>query len=200
MEIIAVTNGKMKEDDLIETIVQITPYVDQVILREKQKSFYEYLSFIFNLLQTGVDKSKLCVHTHAEIASVSEIPNLHLPEKGEPVEKVKHTYPELTVGVSVHSLQSAVQEEKNGADYVMFGHVYRTKSKEGQEPRGMDLFKKCCTSLYIPVIAIGGITPDRVEDLSASKAGGMAIMSGIFSASDPVYAVSRFQKEVLLYD
>ena len=200
MVLVAVTNGKLEEGRLGVVIKEIAPYVHWIILRENQKTPQAYLSFVKHLLESGVHKQKLCIHDRVDIACLSGINKVHLPEKGLPVRDVKASFPFLKIGVSVHSVEAARQAEEQGADYAMFGHIYQTASKEGIEPRGLEELEKITGQLHIPVIAIGGITPERVSCLYEKGASGAAVMSGIFNEDDPLKAVRTYKKEELLYE
>ncbi|QAS51276.1 thiamine phosphate synthase [Halobacillus litoralis] len=199
MKLVAVTNGEMEETDLVRTILDLAEVVDLIILREKQKTVSGYLSFVRNLLESGVPKQKLCVHKHMDVAGLTGVDHLHLPENGAAVNKVRKIYPHLTVGVSVHTIDAAIQAEEEGADYVMYGHVYSTSSKKGRTPRGIGNVANLTGVLSIPVVAIGGIHPGKVKELTAIGVEGIAVMSGIFSAEDPLEAADRYKRKGL-YD
>lgn len=196
MKLIAVTDGNMAEAELVETVQTIAPYVDFIILREKQKSPRAYLTFVNRLLAAGVAKDRLCIHEHAVICAITGVNRLHLPENSLPVNKIKQLFPSLTIGVSVHTLPKAVEAEQNGADYVMYGHVYATASKKGMEPRGIKQLEKIISSVYLPVIAIGGINVTKMEELAQVNADGIAIMSAVFSQDNPLEAVKRLREGV----
>lgn len=84
---------------------------------------------------------------------------------------------ELVLGVSIHSAEEAIEAEKLGADYLIAGNVFETECKPGLKGRGIDFIKKVCESVNIPVIAIGGITPDNLNELINTKVFGVAVMS-----------------------
>lgn len=94
--------------------------------------------------------------------------------------QVRARFPHLHIGRSVHSLEEAVQAEKEDADYVLFGHVFETDCKKGLEGRGVSLLSDIKQRISVPVIAIGGMTPDRLRDVKRAGAEGIAVMSGIF--------------------
>ena len=73
-----------------------------------------------------------------DIALLRQIPNIHLPSHGLPVKEVKNQFPYMQVGRSVHTLDEAIQAEKDGADYVLYGHCFETNSKRGLAPNGID--------------------------------------------------------------
>ena len=99
----------------------------------------------------------------------------------------------LRIGASVHSLPDAIEAEINGADWLVFGPIYDTPSKRGYgPPQGLDKLARVATAVKIPVIAIGGITPERVRDVKRAGAGGVAVISAILMADSPADATGRF--------
>ena len=99
----------------------------------------------------------------------------------------------LRIGASVHSLQDAVDAELEGADWVTYGPVYETPSKRPYgPPQGLARLADVARGLRIPVIAIGGITPERVKDVREAGARGVAVISSILAADSPADATRRF--------
>jgi thiamine-phosphate pyrophosphorylase len=99
----------------------------------------------------------------------------------------------LRVGVSVHSLEDAVDAELKGADWVTYGPVYDTPSKRQYgAPQGLERLATVARGLRIPVVAIGGITPERVKEVRAAGARGVAVISAILAAESPAAATRRF--------
>jgi thiamine-phosphate pyrophosphorylase len=99
----------------------------------------------------------------------------------------------LRIGVSVHSLQDAVDAELKGADWITYGPVYDTPSKRPYgPPQGLERLAAVARGLRIPVVAIGGITPERVKDVRAAGARGVAAISSILAADSPADATRRF--------
>ena len=99
----------------------------------------------------------------------------------------------LLIGASVHSLAEAVEAEASGADWLVFGPIYDTASKRRYgPPQGLGALEQVAAAVRIPAIAIGGITPERVEDVCAAGAAGVAVISAILSAAVPGDATRRF--------
>jgi thiamine-phosphate pyrophosphorylase len=99
----------------------------------------------------------------------------------------------LRIGVSVHSLEDALDAEQKGADWVTYGPVYDTPSKRPYgAPQGLERLATVTRGLRIPVVAIGGITPERVKDVRAAGARGVAAISSILAADSPADATRRF--------
>jgi thiamine-phosphate pyrophosphorylase len=103
----------------------------------------------------------------------------------------------LRIGVSVHSLEEAVDAELKGADWVTYGPVYDTPSKRRYgAPQGLERLATVARGLRIPVVAIGGIIPERVKDVRAAGAHGVAAISSILAADSPAAATRRFLEEL----
>ena len=99
----------------------------------------------------------------------------------------------LLIGVSVHSLEEAVEAELKGADWVVFGPVYDTPSKRAYgPPQGVARLERVATTVRFPVIAIGGITPERVGEVLGAGARGVAAIAAILAADSPADATRRF--------
>jgi len=99
----------------------------------------------------------------------------------------------LRIGVSVHSLEEAVEAELKGADWVVFGPVYDTPSKRAYgPPQGVARLERVATTVRLPVIAIGGITPERVREVLGAGARGVAAITAILAADSPADATRRF--------
>jgi thiamine-phosphate pyrophosphorylase len=101
----------------------------------------------------------------------------------------------LRIGASAHSLADALDAELKGADWVVFGPVYATPSKRPYgPPQGLERLAEVARGLRIPVIAIGGITPERVGEVRRAGARGVAVISSILAADSPGEATGRFLK------
>ena len=99
----------------------------------------------------------------------------------------------LRIGVSVHSLEEAVEAELKGADWVVFGPVYDTPSKRAYgPPQGVARLARVAATVRLPVIAIGGINPERVREVQQGGARGVAVISAILAAESPGDATRRF--------
>ncbi len=97
------------------------------------------------------------------------------------------------VGISCYdSLSKAIRAEEERADYVAFGCFFASRTKPEARPVPVDILKR--TSVRIPVVAIGGITPENGKALIESGADLLAVIGGIFGQIDPGRAASRYAK------
>jgi thiamine-phosphate pyrophosphorylase len=99
----------------------------------------------------------------------------------------------LAIGASVHSLDEAVDAERQGADWIVFGPVYDTPSKRRWgPPQGLERLGRVAAAVRVPVIAIGGITPERVAAVRAAGAAGVAAIGALLDTDAPGEATKRF--------
>lgn len=196
MELHAVTNDSLPVDELIKQIKAIAPEVDFIHIRERSKTASELVDLVKRLFLEGVPKEKLIINDRVDVALLTNIHRVHLPGHSFSPKELLQKFPHLHAGVSVHSIEEAKAAEKNGAEYVMFGHVYDTTCKPGLQARGVQLVKELTSSLSIPVVAIGGLTPDRIPELKHANVKGIAVMSGIFTHHQPRMMAQAFSKQV----
>ena len=94
--------------------------------------------------------------------------------------------PGFLIGASVHSLAQAHEAVSQGADFLVFGPIYDTPSKRQYgAPQGLAALERVAAASTRPVIAVGGITPERVAEVRAAGAAGIAVISAIIAAACP---------------
>lgn len=98
------------------------------------------------------------------------------------------------VGVSAQTVEQALLAQKQGADYLGVGAVFPTSSKDDAVEVNHETLKAICDTVDIPVIAIGGITKDNVQELSGCGICGIAVISAIFAKPD-IRSAARELKE-----
>lgn len=192
MRLHLISTGSIHPLDEIKTFQSLQPYTDQLHLREPNLSAAELLDLIDALLAHGYSSDQLTVHDRVDVAHVAGI-GVQLTRRSLRVRDVRRHFPDLVIGKSVHSLAEALAAEAEGADRLLYGHIYSTASKPNMPPRGIDALKQVVTFTTKPVIAIGGITPERMPEIAATGATGIAVLSGILGQSDPLAAVKRYQ-------
>src|SRR5262249_60429645 len=98
----------------------------------------------------------------------------------------------LRIGVSVHSLEEAVEAELKGADWLIFGPVYDTPSKRPYgPPQGLERLERVAREVRLPVIAIGGITPEPGGEALSAGGPGVAVIPAIMAGEAPAGATAR---------
>lgn len=195
MELHAVTNDSLSVSELINQIKAVESEVDFIHIRERSKTASELVHLVKQLLAEGVPKEKLIINDRVDVALLTNIHRVHLPGHSFSPKELRQKFPHLHAGVSVHSIEEAKAAEKNGAEYVMFGHIYDTACKPGRKARGIKLVEELTSALSIPVVVIGGITPDRLPELMHIDLKGIAVMSGIFTHPQPRKMAQAFSQK-----
>ncbi|QFT88218.1 Regulatory protein TenI [Bacillus sp. THAF10] len=192
MQLHVITDGKRTIEELTEKLFLIHEQVNFIHIREKHRPARELIQLVSNLIDAGVPPKKILLNDRVDVAVVMELGGVQLAYHSLPVSEVRRCFPQLKVGSSVHSLEEAVRAERDGADFVVYGHVYETASKLGKKPKALHELREISKLLHIPVIAIGGITPKRTPEVLLAGAEGIAVMSGIWDEADCVRAVQDY--------
>jgi thiamine-phosphate pyrophosphorylase len=142
------------------------------------------------------DRPRIVVNDRLDVALAEAAGGVHLGENSLPVKEAKQLAAarrpnhDFVVGVSCHSLESAKSAADEGADYIFFGPVFATPSKAAfGPPQGIDRLAAVCREIRIPVLAIGGITPDNFRHCLEAGAAGIAAIRLFQNAADPAAAV-----------
>ncbi len=196
VELHAVTNDALSIEELVKQIKAIEPEVDFIHIRERSKTARELVHLVNRLLAVGVSKEKMVINDRVDVALLTNIHRVHLPGHSFSPKELRQKFPHLHAGVSVHSLEEAKLAEKEGAEYVMFGHVYDTACKPGLKARGVKLAEELASALTIPVVVIGGITPKRIPELMRIRLKGIAVMSGLFTQAEPKMMAQIFSEKL----
>ena len=119
------------------------------------------------------------ISSRCDIALASGAAGVNLPERDISVKDARTLLGQRLIGRSVHSLQSALDAERDGADFVLFGPVWPSESHAGTPPQGLDALAAVAHAVRIPVLAIGGVTDERIAECDAAGAAGYAAI-GLF--------------------
>lgn len=168
---IAITNRKLCSN-IIEKIPTLTEY-QYIILREKDLSKEEY----YDLSKKAVSVSnKIILHSFIDVAVSLGYYKIHIPFKTftDNIDILKSFN---IVGVSTHSREEAEICEKMGADYITYSHIFATECKKDLKPKGLKALADVCSSVNIPVYALGGINEQNAKLCIDAGAKGICMMS-----------------------
>lgn len=169
---------------------------DRIILREKDMTVCEYERLAEKVLRICEAYRIECVlHTFTEVCRQLSYPYVHLPLSAIRTVECDSTW--QAVGVSVHSVEEAIEAQDRGADYITAGHIFETDCKRGLAGRGTDFLRGVCDAVCIPVWAIGGITQETVGRLGGIKIEGVCIMSSGMTADDPAKVIARLRRNMV---
>lgn len=151
--------------------------VDLIQLREKDLACRELLSLAKDAVGISRESNtRIVVNDRLDIALAAGAQGVHLGGQSVPPEAVRrHVDKEFLVGVSCHSMQDARKAEAGGADYILLGPIFDTPSKRPYgPPLGLDKLTEVTRGIKIPVLALGGITVERVRPCLEAGATGIA--------------------------
>jgi thiamine-phosphate pyrophosphorylase len=133
------------------------------------------------------------INDHVELARLVGVEGVHLGQHDVPLELARTRLGGTAlIGLSTHNREQALDAEARGADLIGFGPVYPTHTKDRPEPVvGVNVLGEVCRVLRIPVVAIGGITPENIGAVVTSGAVMVAAISAICAADDPRAAARR---------
>ena len=117
------------------------------------------------------------VTSRCDVALAAGAAGVNLPERDISVAYARTLMGHRLVGRSVHSIEAAVIAERDGADYVIFGPVWPSPSHPDDKPHGTSALAAVARAVRIPVLAIGGVTVERVEECARAGAAGYAAIT-----------------------
>lgn len=141
------------------------------------------------------------INDDVDLALELEADGVHLGREDTPVAGARARLgPAAIIGASCYNELARAQDAvSDGADYVAFGSFFRSTTKPSAVPAPLSLLLEARRSLSVPIIAIGGITPQNGALLCAAGADMLAVAAGVFAAPDPEAAarayMSLFQEE-----
>jgi thiamine-phosphate pyrophosphorylase len=179
------------EDALMAAVeAAVNGGADTVQLREKDLADGELLALARRLREV-TRGALLVVNGSLEVAVAAGADGVHMPE-GAPMPSRPSSG--FLVGRSVHSVEAAQRGEAAGVDYLIAGPVYETRSHPGVEPAGPALIEETALAVRVPVLAIGGVTPERVEQVVRAGASGVAVISAVLGVPDPRTAAKGLRR------
>lgn len=179
-------------DDRLREALDARPDI-LVQLRDRAASAGEMVS-LARRLRGICGAQQFLVNDRADVALLTGANGVHLPDEGLPVAPVRRLLPRsMLVGRSVHSVAAAREAENDGASYVLAGTIFSSRSHPDREPAGVQLISEICSRIALPVLAIGGMTPERVAECVRAGAAGVAAFSAVWDAPEPAAAVRSFR-------
>ncbi len=167
-----------------------------VQLRERDLSTRELLPLTREIQSiTASHAVPLIVNDRIDLMMALNLDGVHLRSDSLPPLLVRQLIgPGRLIGVSTHSVEDVRRANQGGADYVVFGPIFETPSKRSfGPPLGLPLLADVCCRSSIPVLAIGGITCERVRDVRRAGAHGVAVIGALLSRDDIGEAVREFR-------
>jgi thiamine-phosphate pyrophosphorylase len=137
------------------------------------------------------------INDHLDIALAVDSDGLHLGQSDLPLSIARKALRiDKIIGRSTHSLEQALQAEKEGADYIGVGSIFPTTTKQTADIIGIDALRAIRQAVSIPVVAIGGINKNNIIYVKQAGADSAAVISAVFAEDSIENAVRRMVKEI----
>jgi thiamine-phosphate pyrophosphorylase len=191
-----VTDGAIARRPLAEVVEEcLGAGLRALQLREKDLGVRDLLGLASELREgTRRHGARLLVNDRADVALAVGADGVQRTHASLPVAALRRiAAPPFLIGASVHSEAEAREAVAEGADFLVFGPVYDTPSKQRYgPPQGLEALGRLAVVVDRPVLAIGGITPPRVREVLGVGAAGVAVISAILGAERPADATKAF--------
>ena len=171
---------------------------DAIQLREKTISDSEFVSLAEEVRDITTKRgSLLIINDRVHVAREINADGVHLGQQDMNVIEARGIIGnEKIIGVSTHSIIQARQAQKDGADYIAIGPIYPTRTK-GHEPFiGLEVIQEVSGTVNIPIIAIGAINLENLDEVLKAGASRVAVCSAIIGSKD-IYSSTKQYKEKL---
>lgn len=185
-------NGRTLESQVREVLAGGTTILQ---LREKNISDEEFLAEA-KVIQKTCDEFgvPLIINDNLAVAMALGV-GLHVGQSDTACAEARRVLgAEAILGVSCQTVAQAIAAEKAGADYLGVGAVFPTTTKDDADAVPLETLSAICSSVSIPVVAIGGISLRNVPKLVGTGIAGVAVVSALFAAENPRLAATEFSK------
>jgi thiamine-phosphate pyrophosphorylase len=163
----------------------ISAGIKTIQLREKEmskKAIFDEAVLVRQL--TLKHKVTFIVNDFIDIAMAVNADGVHLGQEDMPAKEARKIMGRnRIIGISTHNLKQAVEAQESGADYIGFGPMFHTGTKDAGHPKGTKKLRAIKKYVKVPVVAIGGITLENVNEVLKAGADAVAVVSGILSGN-----------------
>jgi thiamine-phosphate pyrophosphorylase len=174
---------KYRPDEIIKIFK--TNNVTMVQLRIEtldDRTFYNYAQKIKKTI--GKSHIKFIVNNRIDIAQACRADGVHLGQHDIPIKAARTILgPIFIIGASARTVKDALMAQKQGADYIGVGAVFKTMTKKDAPVCGLSVLQSICENVDVPVVGIGGITDKNYKMVLRAGASGIAVCSYIFEGN-----------------
>ncbi|WP_049500809.1 thiamine phosphate synthase [Streptococcus oralis] len=155
-------------------------------LREKNLTTNQYYQLAKQVKEiTDAYQVPLIIDDRLDICLAVDAAGLHIGDDELPVSVARKVLgPEKILGVTAKTVKRALEAETSGADYLGTGAIFPTTTKENAPITLISTLKTICQTVAIPVVAIGGLTSENIDQLAATGIAGVAVVRDLMQAED----------------
>lgn len=155
-------------------------------LREKNLTTNQYYQLAKQVKEiTDAYQVPLIIDDRLDICLAVDAAGLHIGDDELPVSVARQVLgPEKILGVTAKTVKRALEAEEGGANYLGTGAIFPTTTKENAPITLISTLKTICQTVAIPVVAIGGLTSENIDQLAATGIAGVAVVRDLMQAED----------------
>ena len=155
-------------------------------LREKNLTTNQYYQLAKQVKEiTDAYQVPLIIDDRLDICLAVDAAGLHIGDDELPVSVARQVLgPEKILGVTAKTVKRALEAETSGADYLGTGAIFPTTTKENAPITLISTLKTICQTVAIPVVAIGGLTSENIDQLIGTGIAGVAVVRDLMQAED----------------
>ena len=155
-------------------------------LREKNLTTNQYYQLAKQVKEiTDAYQVPLIIDDRLDVCLAVDAAGLHIGDDELPVSVARQVLgPEKILGVTAKTLKRALEAETSGADYLGTGAIFPTTTKENAPITLISTLKTICQTVAIPVVAIGGLTSENIDQLIGTGIAGVAVVRDLMQAED----------------
>ena len=155
-------------------------------LREKNLTTNQYYQLAKQVKEiTDAYQVPLIIDDRLDICLAVDAAGLHIGDDELPVSVARQVLgPEKILGVTAKTVKRALEAETSGADYLGTGAIFPTTTKENAPITLISTLKTICQTVAIPVVAIGGLTSENIDQLAETGIAGVAVVRDLMQAED----------------
>ena len=157
-----------------------------VQLREKNLTTNQYYQLAKQVKEiTDAYQIPLIIDDRLDVCLAVDAAGLHIGDDELPVSVARQVLgPEKILGVTAKTVKRALEAEEGGADYLGTGAIFPTTTKENAPITLISTLKTICQRVDIPVVAIGGLTSENIDQLIGTGIAGVAVVRDLMQAED----------------
>ncbi|RSI77924.1 thiamine phosphate synthase [Streptococcus mitis] len=155
-------------------------------LREKNLTTNQYYQLAKQVKEiTDAYQVPLIIDDRLDVCLAVDAAGLHIGDDELPVSVARQVLgPDKILGVTAKTVKRALEAETSGADYLGTGAIFPTTTKENAPITLISTLKTICQMVAIPVVAIGGLTSENIDQLAATGIAGVAVVRDLMQAED----------------
>lgn len=173
--------------------------VDIIQLREKNRPAKETIELGYKIRELASNFNALfIVNDRIDIAKIVKADGVHLGQDDISLKTAREILgDEFIIGISTHCPDDAIKAQKDGADYIGVGPVFKTPTKPGRIPVGLEYVKWASENINIPFFAIGSIEPDNIDEVIKAGASRIAVVRAIMNSDNPKENIEKFLSKLI---